>query len=102
MRRVIIILGIFVLAFLLYEGCATTTYVKTAPPPSKKVVVPTVKPYPNAVWISGHWKWDPRPGKYVWVSGHWVKARKGKVWKSGHWKKTPRGWVWVRGRWGKK
>ena len=73
-------------------------YVRTAPPPSKKVVVvKTKKPYPNAIMVTGRWHWNGH--KYVWKKAHWKKPRKGYVWVAGHWKKTPHGWYWVEGHW---
>ena len=96
--RIAKFISALILAALLVEtgiGCAT--YVRVAPPPPKTEVKPS-KPFPNAVWIDGHWKY--KRGHWVWVPGHWAKRpRSGAVWVSGHWVKTPRGWKWVPGHW---
>jgi len=81
------------------SGCAArTVYVVRRPPVARVEVVP-VRPYPRAVWISGHWRW--KHGRYVWVGGYWKKARPGYVWVPGRWIKRPRGWVWRKGHWKK-
>ena len=89
-------LVIFVLILL---GSCIVAGPIVAPPPLKKEVR-SLKPGPNYVWISGHWKWTG--SKYVWVSGYWSKAPKGKIWVPGHWKKKGRNWVWIPGHWKKK
>ena len=67
-----------------------------APPPVKKEIR-TVKPGPNFVWISGHWKWSA--GRYVWLTGRWVKKKPGRNWVAGHWTRRGKHWVWVKGHW---
>jgi hypothetical protein len=96
--------GLFSLIFVLLVGlegnCAPrTVYVKTAPP-TVRVEVKPARPYKNAVWVTGRWRWNGK--KHVWVSGHYVKPRAGHVWIPGHWVKKRRGWVWVGGHWKKK
>ena len=76
-------------------GCGPTVVVRQPPP--KKVEVKPAKPYPNAVWVQGHWAY--RGGTYVWVPGHWKKARPGRTWVAGHWARRRGGWVWVKGYW---
>ena len=67
------------------SGCAArTVYVVRRPPVARVEVVP-VKPYPRAVWVAGHWRWNH--GRYVWVPGRWIKRPRGWVWRKGHWKK---------------
>ena len=92
---------VLILLMGLFSGnaCATrTVYVRQAPPPVR-VEVMTVKPFPNAVWVPGHWAW--RSGQYVWVRGHWTRPRPGYRWVAGHWAKKRRGWVWIPGHWKK-
>lgn len=86
---VVLFLGIWLV------GCGPTVVVKR-PPPARTEVRPA-KPYTNAVWVKGHWKWSG--GRYVWVSGYWLKSRPGKTWVAGHWAQRGRGWVWVKGHW---
>ena len=75
-------------------------YVRVSPPrPKKVVVVKPAKPWKQAVWINGHWKWQK--GHWVWVKGHWKKAKPGYHWVDGHWKHTPHGWVRIKGHWAK-
>jgi hypothetical protein len=91
-------MALFVLmgfVFVLLAGCVVS-HPRIAPPPLKKEVR-SVKPDPNHVWISGHWKWSA--GRYVWIPGHWTKAKPGKVWVKGHWKKKGPRYVWVPGHW---
>ena len=96
MRRLKKIIPIFLFTSFFYIlGCGPSVVVKQ-PPPAKTEVRPA-KPYANAVWIDGHWKWSG--GRYVWVPGHWAKPKPGRTWVAGHWKKTPRGYVWVKGHW---
>ncbi len=75
-------------------------YVRTAPPARKVVVVSKARPYKNAVWRNGYWKWHRN--KYVWENGKWLKPRAGFIWIDGHWKKTPHGWQWIDGHWKKR
>ncbi len=78
-------------------NCASrVVYVRKAPPPVRVEVRP-VKPYANAVWVAGYWKWNGR--NHVWTSGRWVKARRGRTFVKGHWQKKPRGWRYVPGHW---
>ena len=79
----------------LFIGCGPAVVVRQPPP--KKVEVKPAKPYKNAVWVSGHWKYTG--GNYVWVSGYWTKSKPGKTWVSGHWAKRRGGYVWVKGHW---
>ena len=93
----LLMLAPFLFTILMCAG-PRRVYVQTAPPPPKKVaVVRTNKPYPNAVWVKGHWHWNGR--KYVWRKGHWQKPRKGYVWVPGHWEHNRRGWHWREGHW---
>jgi hypothetical protein len=55
---------------------------------------------PGAVWIPGHYNWDPSAGNYVWLEGQFALApRPGAQWLPGHWQQTPTSWIWVDGRW---
>ena len=73
-------------------------YVRVGPPKHRKVTVVAVKrPYRNAVWVAGYWKWNGH--RYVWAKGRWIKARKGYVYVPGHWQHSRRGWYWVPGHW---
>ena len=76
-------------------GCGPTMVVKEPPQPRSEIR--PAKPWANAIWIDGHWKWSG--GRYLWVPGHWTKPKPGRTWAAGHWEKGPRGWVWVKGHW---
>jgi hypothetical protein len=89
-------LSCLLISSILFSCAARPVYIKN-PPPVVKVDKKPAKPFPNALWIDGHWAW--KRGKYVWISGHWVKPRPGYVWVPGHWVNQPRGWVWVAGHW---
>jgi hypothetical protein len=85
----------------LQSKAGVRVYVRFGPPHLRTVkVVKPLKPYPRAVWISGHWAF--RSGRYIWVNGYWVKPRARHVYVPGHWEKSPRGWYFVAGRWVKK
>ncbi len=70
---------------LVYEVEATAyaqpIYVKVnqPPPPLRADVSPGPKPYPDAVWVAGHWRWAGDRG-WVWVQGRWMRPRPGYVW----------------------
>lgn len=75
--------------------------VRLGPPKLKHVrVVKPRKPYRNAVWVSGHWKYVN--GRYVYVRGSWVRARRGHVYVQAVWVRSPRGYCFVPGHWVKK
>ncbi|RMF60706.1 MAG: hypothetical protein D6748_03505 [Calditrichaeota bacterium] len=94
-------IGILVITLAFLIGLSSTvdagTIIIKTPPPAIKVEIRPFKPFPNAVWIPGHWSW--KRGHYVWVKGHWVKQRKGFVWVRGHWVRRHGGWVWIPGHW---
>ena len=96
-RKTIIIFSLFCFFFATLLSCAPAVVVKE--PPAPKVEAKPLKPFPNAVWIDGHWKWSSAISDFVWVSGHWAKAKPGKTWVKGHWRKTQKGWKWVKGHW---
>jgi hypothetical protein len=79
------------------ENCASrVVYMKKAPP-ARRVEVKSARPYSNAVWVAGHWKWNGR--SYIWSSGRWIKPKKGKNWVPSHYEKTRRGWHFIPGHW---
>jgi hypothetical protein len=67
MKRAYGIIAVMVLIPIL-SGC--TTYVRVPPPPPPQAEVVAAAPYPNAVWVAGHWAWRPARGIYVWAPGH--------------------------------
>lgn len=81
---------------LLSWGCGPrVVYVR---PPEPRVEVYGPPPYPEAVWISGYWKY--KGGDWVWVPGHWKGRPKPQaVWIPGHWEPVGGGWAWHRGHW---
>ncbi|MCD4796491.1 MAG: hypothetical protein K8R49_04890 [Candidatus Cloacimonetes bacterium] len=94
-RALFIMLAGIILASCTYQK---VVYVKREPP-RKKVEVKIAKPYQNAVWVSGHWKWHHRKHKHIWIPGRWIKAKHNRLWIAGGWEKTHRGWIWVEGYW---
>jgi len=101
-KQIIIIAAILsiMLSTAVSEARARRVYVQVKPPARKVVVVKAEKPYANALWRSGYWKWNGK--KYIWVKGEWYKPRKGFVWVHGQWKKTAKGWIWTEGHWNKR
>jgi hypothetical protein len=71
------------------------------PMPMPGMMQPGVVPVPpNAVWIPGHYNWDPRGQNYVWLEGEYAQPpHPGAQWIAGHWQQTPTAWTWIDGRW---
>ena len=93
MRRVALALALAVIAAVSPMGCV----IRTGPPPARFEVRPVV-PYPEAVWIDGHW--EHRYGGWAWSQGYWARVPfPGAIWVPGHWRESPEGWRWVPGHW---
>jgi hypothetical protein len=57
-------------------------------------------PLPGAVWIDGHYDWNPATQNYVWLEGQYtLPPRPGAQWVPGHWQQGPNAWAWVDGDW---
>jgi hypothetical protein len=55
---------------------------------------------PGAVWIPGHYNWDPKGQNYVWLEGEFAQPpHPGAQWVAGHWQQSPNAWTWVDGHW---
>jgi len=88
----IILSGIVVLLL----GCPPA--VVKVRPPEPRVEMYGPPPYPEAVWISGHWK--HKKEEWVWVRGHWARPpRLHAVWIPGYWEPRGGGWIWIPGHW---
>ncbi len=96
MRRMIL-MGI-ILVFLSL-GCASSGKVATKEPPALRAETRPSRPFQEAVWVDGYWRWNGYD--FVWVAGKWMKPKKGHAWAPGHWQKTPKGWQWKSGYWKK-
>ncbi len=95
MNRIVVALIVAVALTMSVMGCVEV--VRTGPPPARVEVRPAL-PYPEAVWIDGHW--DYRGGNWVWAQGYWERRPfPGAVWIPGHWRETPGGWKWIPGHW---
>ncbi|MFQ5750483.1 MAG: hypothetical protein ACE5HI_00680 [bacterium] len=58
----------------LQSEAGVRVYVRVGPPKVKTVkIIKRVKPYRNAVWVAGHWRYIH--GRYIWYKGYYVKAR---------------------------
>jgi hypothetical protein len=90
---------LFIMILLAGTGCgpAVAEVVVPGPPPAERVEVVGVAPYPGAVWVRGHWRWNGYA--HVWVAGHWQRPRAGYVWEPAHWVAGPGGWRFVPGHW---
>ncbi|MEJ2060708.1 MAG: hypothetical protein P8Y64_09520 [Gammaproteobacteria bacterium] len=71
--------------------------VHSAPPPARVEVIGH-PPYPDAVWIQGHWMWRDR---WVWNGGHWAhRPHPNAKWAPGRWHERRHGeWTYRPGRW---
>jgi hypothetical protein len=95
MNRVVAALAVAAALTVSAMGCVAV--VRTGPP-APRVEVRPFAPYPEAVWIDGHW--DYRRGNWVWMQGYWERRPfPGAVWTPGHWRETPGGWKWIPGHW---
>lgn len=66
-------------------------------PPSPRVEVIGVAPYPGYIWIGGYWGW--RGGRHDWVPGRWEAPRHGHRWVPHRWEKSGSHWREQGGRW---
>jgi hypothetical protein len=64
---------LFVTILSLQLNCVATIQ----PPPAREEVVVAARPYPDAVWMKGHWQWKRWHREWVWVPGHWQVRRHG-------------------------
>jgi hypothetical protein len=56
------------------------------------------RPYPNAVWIPGHYSYNG--ATYMWESGRWENPPSGATsWILPSWQPTAGGYIYVRGHW---
>ena len=53
-----------------------------APPPPRVEVIPP-RPYPEYVWITGHWTWEN--DHHRWQEGRWVAPRPHEHWEPHRW-----------------
>ena len=100
-KKMIVIAGCLLLL------CTTSTMaqihlgvgIRIGPPsPVREVVVS--RPFRNAVWIPGFYRWHLHRHEYTWVPGHWVRApRAGAVWIPERWEQRKGEWVCFEGRW---
>jgi hypothetical protein len=97
-RRLVRIGLFFALSLVLFTVLGCYTAVVRVPPPPPRVETYGPAPYPDAVWVPGHWMY--RGGEWVWIPGHWERRpRSGAVWVPGHWERRGEGWVWKDGHW---
>jgi hypothetical protein len=90
------LLLLIVVLFTVFFSASAQIYVKIRP--VFPIVVRTVQPSHQHVWIEEDW--ESRGGTYVYVGGHWVNPPLNRyVWKKGHWKHNRRGNIWIRGTW---
>ena len=74
--------------------------INIGPPTPVHEEIVVVKPYPNAVWIPGYYRWAPKSRQYVWVKGRWGRAPHAHmVWVPGRWEQRNKEWVFFQGRW---
>jgi hypothetical protein len=81
---------------------AQTTYAVAEPPPMppppREVV--TVRPAPQAIWISGYYSYTGRGNRYEWVPGHWeVPPPRYRSYVHPRWERKGGNYVYFRGYW---
>jgi hypothetical protein len=71
-------------------------------PPAPRAEIIVAAPFPHAMWVRGHWMWDPWRGGYVWQMGSWVGRRTDDFRVDRTWARGPRGWEWREGYWNRR
>lgn len=71
--------------------------VVTVAPPTPRVEVIGVAPFPGALWIGGFWRWGGH--RHVWVPGRWESPRPGYRYEPHMWQRQGQGWRESGGRW---
>lgn len=78
---------------------STVVIAPTAPPAPQAEMRPAA-PMPTAVWMPGHWSWNPERQAYLWVKGSYAEPPRAQAqWVPGHFDQQPDGWVWRDGHW---
>ena len=95
--RKLFALSPLVMSLALSACVADAEVVVRTPPPPERVEVVAAAPYPGAVWIRGHWRWNG--AAYVWIGGHWERPRVGWAWVPHHYAPYGRHWRYVPGHW---
>jgi hypothetical protein len=101
MKKIILICGFLAMVFAvpaqaqIHIGLG----IRVGPPaPVREVVVE--RPFRNAVWIAGFYRWHPRRHEYFWVPGRWARTpRAGAVWLPERWERRSGEWIFYEGRW---
>ena len=92
---------LLVLIFLVGAAQLTSAQIYVNLRPPVPVVVRTVQPQPNYVWVDE--EWEPNGNDYRYTGGHWVAPpQPNYAYRKGYWKKHKKGQHWVPGRWRKK
>lgn len=67
-----------------------------APPPQDETAYIGYAPYPDAIWIRGHYVWLDGQGRWAWRRGYWARRpHQGAFWIEGHYDHR----VWIAGYW---
>jgi hypothetical protein len=78
-------------------GEGSYDYYATQPPPAVVVEARGYAPYPDAIWIDGHWGWNQN--RYLWHRGYWDHARPGYSYVPHRWYRDRGGWRLSAGYW---
>lgn len=79
------------------EGEGDSTPIAPMPPPELPQETPTRRPYPDAVWTSGHWFWDGDQWRFK--PGAWIAPMPGYQFVNGYWQQDGSIWRWVSSGW---
>jgi hypothetical protein len=62
--------------FIALSGCVVADEYAIPEPPPERVEVIGVAPFPDVVWVGGHWDWERRHHRYSWRDGYWRRHRR--------------------------
>jgi hypothetical protein len=79
------------------EAQAEVEPMAPSPPPALPQETPSARPFPDAVWTSGHWYWDGDQWRFK--PGAWVARMPGYQFINGYWQQDGDAWYWISGGW---
>ena len=97
--RIALLGGMLTMAAPLFAQLHVGIGINIGPPPPRREII-VARPYPDAVWIPGYYRWNGRRHHYLWVRGRWARPPHAHAeWVEGHWEQRHNEWVYFEGRW---